>query len=90
MFRPKDTQERVLHRLKIVQGHLGKVINMVQSQKYCIDVIYQSQAVQKALQEIDTLMLENHLKTCATEAIKNNRSKKAVSEVINVFRKGRL
>lgn len=89
MFRPKDTQERILHRLKIVQGHLGKVIKMVASQEYCIDVIHQSQAIQKALQEIDTVMLENHLKTCATEAIKNNRSEKAVSEVINVFRRGR-
>ncbi len=38
-YRPKDTQERVLHRLKIAKGHLEKVIKMVETDTYCIDVM---------------------------------------------------
>ena len=86
-YRPKDTQERILHRLKISQGHLKKVIKMVETQEYCIDVIHQSQAVQKALKEVDHLMLENHLQKCATDAIKKGKSDKAIQEVMEVFKK---
>lgn len=87
MYRPKDTEERILHRLKISQGHLKKVIKMVENDEYCIDVIHQSQAVQRALNEADSLILENHLKTCAAEAIKNGKDKEAISELINIFKR---
>lgn len=89
MYRPKDTQERILHRLKIAQGHLKKVLNMVENGDYCIDVIHQSQAVQRALEEADSLVLENHLTTCASDAIKKGKGKEAVSEIMNVFNKSR-
>lgn len=89
MYRPKDTQERILHRLKIAQGHLKKVLEMVEDGQYCINVIHQSQAVQRALEETDSLVLENHLKTCASEAIKKGRQKEAIGEIMNVFRRSK-
>lgn len=88
-YRPKDTQERVTHRLKIVQGHLKKVFQMVEKGEYCINVIHQSQAVQRALEEVDSLILENHLKTCAANAIKEGKKEEAIAEVMNVFRKSK-
>ena len=87
MFRPKDTNERIMHRLKIARGHLDKVIKMVEANEYCIDVLHQSQAVQKALKETDNLMLENHLKTCAVEAFNEGRQIEAVEEILKVMRK---
>jgi len=88
-YRPKDTQERILHRLKIAQGHLGKVISMVESDQYCIDVIHQSQAVQRALEEADAVILENHLKTCVVDHIKKGNVKVSTDEIMKVFRGGR-
>lgn len=87
MYRPKDIQERTLHRLKISRGHLNKVIEMVENNTYCIDVIHQSQAIQKALKEIDNLILDNHLKSCVADAIKNGEDEKAIAEVMSVFNK---
>ena len=89
MFRPKDTEERILHRLKIARGHLNKVIKMIESDEYCIDVLHQSQAVQRALKETDNLMLENHLKTCAADAIHKGKKDEVIKEVMNVFRRMR-
>lgn len=86
-FRPKDTQERILHRLKISQGHLKKVIKMVEDDCYCVDVLHQSQAIQKALKETDNLMLENHLQKCVADAIGNGRKNEAIAEVMQVFKK---
>ena len=86
-YRPKDTKERILHRLKIARGQLNKVISMVESDKYCIDVIHQSQAVQKALKQADDLTLENHLKSCVADAVTKGNRDQAVSEVMQVFKK---
>lgn len=86
-YRPKNTQERILHRLKIARGHLEKVIKMVEADEYCIDVIHQSQAVQKAIKETDNLLLENHLKTCASKAIRKGKQEEAIGEVMEVFKR---
>ena len=87
MYKPKDHRERVLHRLKISLGHMKKVMKMVEEDAYCIDVIHQSKAVQKALRETDVVILENHLQTCAAEAIRDGREEKAIEEIIGIFKK---
>ena len=86
-YRPKDTQERILHRLKIAQGHLKKIISMVEDDQYCIDVLHQSHAVQKALKETDNLMLENHLKSCVADAIQAGNKDVVLAEIMQVFKK---
>jgi DNA-binding FrmR family transcriptional regulator len=78
----------LLHRLKIVRGHLDKVIQMVEVDRYCLDLIQQSQAVQSALAKIDELILENHLKTCVKDAMTSNHDvDNKVQEVMNVFKR---
>lgn len=86
MYRPKGTEERILHRLKIARGHLEKVIKMVENDEYCIDVLHQMHAVETGLKETSNLVLENHLKTCAADAIRNGRQEEAVKEVMSVFK----
>ena len=88
-YRPKDTQERILHRLKIAQGHLKKVIQMIESDDYCIDILTQSQAVQSAIKETDSLILKNHLESCVIEDIKKGKTKETVNEIMKVFRKSK-
>ena len=87
MYRPKDTKERILHRLKIANGHLNKVIKMIENDEYCIDVIHQSQAVQSALKEADSVTLENHLKTCVVDHIKSGEAESSVEEIMKDFKK---
>lgn len=78
----------LLHRLKIVRGHLDKVIQMVDADRYCLDLIQQSQAVQAALAKVDELILENHLKTCVRESMKTDKNvEDKVKEIVTVFRK---
>lgn len=85
--RDKSFEERMVHRLKIAQGHLGKVVKMVEGGDYCIDVIHQSQAVQAALREFDELMLENHLKSCVSHAVKKGNGEQVIDEVMKVWSK---
>lgn len=78
----------LLHRLKIARGHLDKVIEMVEREVYCLDIIQQTRAVESALRKIDEILLENHLKTCVREAIKTDKNvDQKVKEVIEVFKR---
>jgi len=86
-YRPKDTQERILHRLKIARGHLEKVIKMVESDTYCIDVLQQLSAVESNLGDTGDVLLEHHLQNCAANAIREGKTEEAIKEVMTVFRK---
>ncbi|MBI5126971.1 metal-sensitive transcriptional regulator [Candidatus Roizmanbacteria bacterium] len=83
-----ENKKKVLHRMKIARGHLDKVIEMVENGKYCLDIIQQSQAVESALEKVDQLILENHLKTCVRQSIESGKGiDDKVAEVIEVFRR---
>ncbi|MEK7451128.1 MAG: metal-sensitive transcriptional regulator [Patescibacteria group bacterium] len=77
----------VAKRLKIIEGHLRKVIKMVEDGAYCPDVIQQSTAVQSALRKVDEILLEGHLKDCVRGAIKSGGGDKEIQELLEAFRK---
>jgi DNA-binding FrmR family transcriptional regulator len=86
-YRPKDTEERIKHRLKISKGHLERVLKMVEEDAYCIDILHQLQAVESGLKETGNLVLENHLNGCVAESIANGKKDEAISEIMQVFKK---
>lgn len=88
-YRPKNVQERILHRLKIAKGQLENVINMVEDDVYCIDILNQMQAVEKAIEQTESVMLENHLTSCVAHAIQKGNKDEAIKEVMQVFKKSK-
>ena len=86
-YRPKDTEERIVHRLKIAKGHLEKVIQMIEEDTYCIDVLQQLEAVESGLKATGSVLLENHLKTCVADAISQGKKDEAIAEIMQVFKK---
>ena len=87
MPRDKSVKRKILHRLKIARGHLDKVIQMVEVGDYCIDVIHQSLAIQQALRKSDQVILEDHLRTCVAESIKEGNSREVIGEVMKIVKK---
>ena len=82
------TKKAVTQRLASAAGHLKGIERMVQEDNYCIDVIQQIQAVQAALNKVSTLMLDSHLHTCVTTAIKGEDAgerERVLQEITNVF-----
>ncbi len=86
-YRPKDVKERILHRLKISQGHLEKVVQMVEDDVYCIDVLHQIYAVENGLKQTNSVILDNHLNTCVADAIKKGEKDKVIAEILEIFKK---
>ena len=83
-----ENDVNTLRRLKTIEGHLRGVIRMVEEDSYCIDVIRQIQAVEAALNKVSTQILENHLNSCVTTAIRGDNANERVrvlKEITEVF-----
>ena len=83
-----NENDDVLKRLKSAEGHLRGIIRMVEEDVYCIDVIRQIQAVQAALNKINTSILENHLNSCVITAIRGDSEQereRVLKEITEVF-----
>ncbi len=66
------TRKKITRRIASAAGHLKGIERMVEDDNYCVDVIRQIQAVKAALDKVNTLILDNHLQTCVTEAIRGD------------------
>lgn len=81
----------VLKRLRSIEGHIRAVQRMVEEDAYCIDILQQTQAIQGAIDRVNLLILENHLKTCVTTAIRSRdpaERERVISELLQLFRGG--
>ena len=82
----KEVKKKVNKRLKIIEGQVRGLQKMVEEEKYCIDIITQTQAVKKALSSFEDVMLENHLSTHVVEQMKNGKHKMVVEEILSVYK----
>lgn len=81
----KDKQ-KIVRRLKIVEGQVRGLQEMINNDKYCIDIITQTSAVKQALSGIEDSLMESHLKTCVTDQIQKGNAVKAQDEILKVYR----
>jgi CsoR family transcriptional regulator, copper-sensing transcriptional repressor len=84
----EDYRQEILNRLKSVDGHIRGVMRMVEDNAYCIDVMNQNLAVQRALEKVNRLILEHHLETCVTTAIQGDdpaERERVIGEILGLF-----
>ena len=66
-----EVKRSVLNRLKRIEGQIRGLQRMVEEERYCADVITQVSSVQEALRSTAKSLLHNHLKHCATTALRS-------------------
>jgi DNA-binding FrmR family transcriptional regulator len=84
----EEYKQSILNRLKSIEGHVRGIQRMVDEDAYCIDVINQNLAVQRALEKVNSLILERHLQTCVTTAIRGDdpdERERVIEEILSVF-----
>jgi DNA-binding FrmR family transcriptional regulator len=75
-----------LVRLKTVRGHLDAVLSMVESERYCPELMKQIAALQASLEKVNRLLLRNHLETCVSEAIQTGKGREKIDELMEALR----
>lgn len=66
-----DIKDRNLKRLRRIEGQVRGLQRMVEEDRYCADIMTQISSVQEALRSVGRELMRNHLKHCATHAIKS-------------------
>ena len=79
-------KQKLLKRLKIIEGQVRGLQEMVEKGTYCIDVITQTSAIKQALSGVEDVLMENHLGSCAISQIKKGQEAKATEEILKVYR----
>lgn len=82
-----DIKKRALHRTSILEGQLRGIARMIENEDYCMDIITQSRAVQRSLESLNRLLLENHLRTHVTHMFEQGGDERetAVGELLKAF-----
>ena len=84
----EEHKQAILNRLKSIEGHVRGIERMVGDDAYCVDIINQNLAVQRALEKVNSLILERHLQTCVTTAIQGDdpaERERVITEIMSLF-----
>jgi CsoR family transcriptional regulator, copper-sensing transcriptional repressor len=85
-FMLQEIKNKTIKRLKIVEGQVRGLQKMVEEEKYCVDIITQASAIKEALSSIEQSILENHLSTHVVHQMKHGDEKKAVMEILKIYK----
>jgi DNA-binding FrmR family transcriptional regulator len=81
-------RDDVARRLKSVEGHVRGVQRMVEDGEYCIDIVNQITAIQRALKKVSGMLLDHHLHACVTDAMRGPDAaarERVLGELLEVF-----
>lgn len=84
-----DLKKRNLDRLRRIEGQVRGLHKMVEADRYCADILTQVSSVQEALRSVSRELMRNHLKHCASAAIRSGpESAEAMyDELVELFHK---
>ena len=82
----KTEKIKLIRRLKIIEGQVRGLQEMLERGAYCIDVITQTSAVKQGLTNIEDKLMESHLGSCLMRQIKNGEEEQAQAEILKVYR----
>ena len=81
-----QNKDKLIRRLKLIEGQVRGLQKMIEKDTYCIDVITQTSAVKQGLSKVEDLLLENHLSGCILNQIQAGQTSKAKEEILKVYK----
>ncbi|ARB40006.1 MULTISPECIES: metal-sensing transcriptional repressor [Mammaliicoccus] len=84
--RTKEEKDKVINRLKRIEGQVRGIQSMVEEDRYCVDILVQISAIQSALKNVGFAVTERHIKHCVTDAIQNGEGEETIDELMSVLK----
>ena len=84
----EDSKAKALGRLRRIEGQVQGIQRMLEQDKYCVDVLLQLTAVQGAVEQVQKLVLGQHIATCVSDAMRSGNARerqRKVDELLDVF-----
>ncbi|WP_082234563.1 metal-sensing transcriptional repressor [Halobacillus massiliensis] len=83
--RTNKEKEAVMNRLKRIEGQVRGIQKMVEEDRYCVDILIQISAINKALNKVGFNLMERHTHHCVASAVKNGDGEEAIDELMKVI-----
>ena len=80
-------KKALINRLRRIEGQIGGVLNMVETDRYCVDILMQISAIKSALDGVSIQVLSDHANGCVRKAVKENGGDDAIDELLSVVRR---
>lgn len=77
--------EKILKRLKVIEGQVGGIIKMAQTGRSCEEVTTQISSIVSSLKSVSRVILDNHIKHCVVEGIKNQQEEETLTALSNMI-----
>ena len=87
-----DRKTAKIHRLNRIAGQVRGVAQMIEQDRYCIDILTQVQAIKSALGRAETEILKDHAASCVAEAIASGdgtEQREKFEELVSLFEKAK-
>ena len=84
--RTTEEKKKLIRRLKMAEGQIRGIQNMVENDAYCPDILIQVSAVANALNSFNKELLACHIRTCLTDDIKAG-NEEAIDEFVKMLQK---
>ncbi len=77
-----------INRLKRAEGQIRGIVRLIDEGKYCIDILNQLKAVQKALASVEANILETHIENCVAQAISSpDDAQQKIAELTKIIKR---
>ncbi len=83
----EETKKDVLPRLRKIEGQIKGIQKMVEKERYCIDIINQVTAAQRALDQVSLKVMQRHIESCVTNAVKADGGDSIMEELMETIYK---
>ena len=79
------SKEKIIRRLKLLEGQIRGLQKMVENDTYCIDIITQTSAVKQGLSNVEDILLEKNISHCVVNQVRSGEAEKAKAEILKVY-----
>ena len=83
----EKTKKDVLPRLRKIEGQIKGIHRMIEKERYCIDIVNRVTAAQKALDQVDLIVMQRHIESCVTDAVKSDEGAPIMGELMETIYK---
>ena len=80
-------KDMLIKRLNRIEGQVKGIQKMVDEERYCIDILTQISAIRSAINKVGSIILENHIKGCVVNSIKEDNSEESIEELMKTIDK---
>ena len=78
----KAKKDDITHKLKIARGQIDGILQMIEEDRYCVDISTQLQSVQALLKSVNQQILQAHIRNCVREALQTDAENQKLEELL--------